>query len=97
MEAYLYALLPHCKNILLVAPPPMKRGAWVATDALVEESIQLAAEYKRIAEKLNIPFVDTWNIALCFDGVHFTESGHHAFASYLVEYSICNCSYTGVR
>lgn len=83
MEAFLNSFLPCCKNILLVAPPPMKRGAWVPTDALVEESIQLVEEYKLIARKLNIPFVDTrdWKIDLCFDGVHFTEDGHHAFAS----------------
>lgn len=57
----------------------MKRGAWVKTDALVAESVQLAEEYKLLTDKLSISFVDTrdWNIALCFDGVHFTESGHN--------------------
>lgn len=87
MVAFLNALLPHCKNILLVAPPPMKRSAWVETDALVAESVQLAEEYKLPADKLSISFVDTrdWNIALCFDGVHFTESGHNVFASTLIK------------
>ena len=85
MEAFLNQLLPHCKQILLVAPPPMKRGAWIPTDELVVESVRLAEEYKRLAEKLNIPFVDTreWNVELTFDGVHFTETGHHAFAEKL--------------
>ena len=85
MEAFLTPLLPHCKQILLVAPLPMKRGAWVPTDELVAESVQLAEEYKFLAEKLNIPFVDThhWNIELTFDGVHFTEEGHHTFAENL--------------
>ena len=85
MEGFLNQLLPHCKNILLAAPPPMKRGAWVPTDELVTESIQLAEEYKFLAETLNIPFVDTrhWNIELTFDGVHFTELGHHTFAENL--------------
>ena len=85
MVAFLNQLLPHCKQILLVAPPPMKRGAWVPTDVLVAESIHLAEEYKLLAEKLNISFVDTrhWNIELAFDGVHFTETGHHAFAEKL--------------
>ena len=88
MEVFLMALLPHCKQILLVAPPPMKRGAWVPADALVAESVQLAEEYKFLAEKLNIPFVDTrkWNISLTFDGVHFTEEGHHTFAKHLAEH-----------
>ena len=85
METFLHPLLLHCKQILLTAPPPMKRGAWVPTDELVTESIHLAAEYQLLAEKLNIPFVDTrhWNIDLTFDGVHFTEEGHHTFAENL--------------
>ena len=85
MEAFLTPLLPHCEQILLICPPPMKRGAWVPTDELVTESIQLAEEYKFLAEKLNIPFVDTreWNMELTFDGVHFTEDGHHVFAENL--------------
>ena len=85
METFLNSLLPHCKQFLLVAPPPMKCGAWVPTDKLVIESIRLAEEYKLLAEKMNIPFVDThlWNIELTFDGVHFTEEGHHTFAEKL--------------
>ena len=88
MEAFLTSLLPHCKEILLVCPPPMKRGAWAASDELVTESIRLAEEYRLLAEKMNIPFVDTreWNIDLAFDGVHFTEEGHHVFANHLTEY-----------
>ena len=87
MEAFLNPLLPYCNQILLVAPPPMRRGAWVSTEDLVNESVQLAEEYKLLAEKLNIPFVDThhWNIELTFDGVHFTEAGHHTFAENLVK------------
>ena len=85
MEAFLNQLLPHCKIILLVSPPPIKRGTWVPSDELVTESIRLAKEYKLLAVKLNIPFVDTlhWNIELAFDGVHFTEAGHHTFAENL--------------
>ena len=88
MEAFLNQLLPHCKNILLVTPPPMKRGAWVPTDKLVAESVHLAEEYKLLAKNLNIHFVDTrdWDIELTFDGVHFTENGHHTFANCLIEY-----------
>ena len=85
LEVFMNQMLLHCKQILLVAPPPMKRGAWVPTDELVDESVQLAEEYKLLAERLNIPFVDTrhWNIELAFDGVHFTEVGHHTFAEKL--------------
>ena len=85
METFLTPLLPHCKQILLICPPPMKRGAWVPTEELVSESNNLAEEYQLRAEKLNISFVDTrhWNIELTFDGVHFTEAGHYAFAEKL--------------
>lgn len=88
MEAFLSPLLPHCKAIVLAAPPPMKRGAWVPTDALVTESLQLVEEYQQLAQKLEIPFVDTrnWHIQLAFDGIHFTEEGHHAFAGRLLDY-----------
>lgn len=84
MEAFMTSILPYCNNTLLVAPP-MKRGAWVPTDALAAESIQLAEEYQVLAKRMNIPFADTrgWNIELTFDGVHFTENGHHTFAENL--------------
>lgn len=83
MDAFLNQLLPHFERILLISPPPMKRGVWVSTDALVAESIQLGQEYQALAQKRNIPFADTrdWNIELAFDGVHFTEAGHHCFAA----------------
>ena len=88
MEAFLIRLLPLKKHILLVAPPPMKRGAWVPADDLVSESAGLADEYMLVAKNLDIPFVDTrdWNVELTYDGVHFTEAGHHAFANRLAEY-----------
>lgn len=88
MEAFLCSAIPYCKQLLLVVPPPMKRGAWVTLDEVVTESIHLAEEYSLVADKLHIPFVDTrhWNIELAFDGVHFTEAGHHTFADYLSKY-----------
>ena len=87
MEAFLTIQRPQCSELLLVAPPPMKRGAWVPADALVVESIRLGEEYGLLARRLDIPFVDTrdWKIDLAFDGVHFTEDGHHAFAENLLK------------
>ena len=65
----------------------MKRGAWVPTDDLVWASLQLGEEYRLLAEKLNVTFIDArnWNIELAFDGVHFTENGHRIFAERLRE------------
>ena len=87
MEAFLSQALPYYPKICLVSPPPTTRGAWVTEDQTVAESIALSEEYRQIASKLNILFVDTccWNIELAFDGVHFTEAGHHAFARQLRE------------
>jgi lysophospholipase L1-like esterase len=88
MEAFLQRILPDCKKILLISPPPMTRGAWVLTDELVAESITLADAYRSLAETLSISFVDTrpWSIELAFDGVHFTEAGHRAFAAHLTKH-----------
>ncbi len=88
MAQFLNQLGPCGARILLVAPPPMKRGAWVSTDALVEESMRLCGEYRCLAQQLHIPFVDTseWEIPLAFDGVHFTEEGNQIFAAELMNH-----------
>ena len=68
--------------ILLISPPPMKRGAWVPDDGLMEESKNLSRQYEALAEQRGIRFADAgkWNITLAYDGVHFTEEGHVRFA-----------------
>lgn len=86
MGAFLSALLelmpPSCK-LLLTAPPPMKLGTWADnSEALLEESHRLAGCYETLARKLGIFFADAgaWNVDISFDGVHFSEQGHRAFA-----------------
>ena len=87
MEAFLDGVIPRCKKVLLVSPPPMVRGAWVDTAALVENSEILAEKYEKIAKERGILFADTrnWQIPMAFDGVHFTENGHGIFAEKLLE------------
>ena len=87
MEAFVRELLAGGCAVVLVCPPPMKRGEWVPTQMLVEESRRLGAEYESLARKLEIPFVDTrrWDLELAFDGVHLTEEGHRKFAEKLRE------------
>lgn len=82
MEAFLKNLLPKCKSILLIAPPPMKPGAWVPSEELVTASAELAQAYRSLARELEIAFADAgkWNVELTFDGVHFSEAGHRTFA-----------------
>ena len=69
--------------LLLIAPPPMEPGAWVESEELIERSKTLAALYRQLAERLDIPFADAggWGVELCFDGVHFSPAGHAAFAA----------------
>ena len=87
MEAFLRALLgAETARVLLVAPPPFQYGDWVTGDSQIAESKTLGAVYRALAEELCIPFADAgaWDIALCFDGVHFTPEGHAAFAEGLL-------------
>ena len=88
MEAFLRYLQPKCGQLLLIAPPPMKRGAWVTEENLITESVKPAEAYQVLSQKLGIAFVNAgqWNVELTFDGVHFTEAGHRAFAEGLYAY-----------
>ena len=88
MEAFLRYIQPKCREILLIAPPPMKRGEWVTEESLIAESMKLAEAYQALSQRLGIAFVNAgqWNVELTFDGVHFTEAGHRAFAEGLYSY-----------
>ena len=74
-------------KILLIAPPPVKRGAWVPNQQLIDDSRTFAQLCQTLAEHLGIRFADAgkWDIPLAYDGVHFTEQGHRAFAAGLLE------------
>lgn len=82
METFLKTILDNWKSVLLIAPPPMKPGAWVQSESQIRESGRLCQLYRDQADKLGIDFADAgdWNVELSFDGVHFTEAGHEAFA-----------------
>jgi lysophospholipase L1-like esterase len=78
--------VPHSKEkIILIAPPPMKWGAWVTEERLLTESTKLGPEYAELENRLGVRFLDTgdWGITLAFDGVHFDEAGHQRFAKSL--------------
>lgn len=82
MKAFLQSLPLKPEHILLIAPPPMTLGEWVPDETLVEASRTLARAYKTLAAELGIRFADgsAWGVELAYDGVHFTEAGHRAFA-----------------
>lgn len=64
-------------TILLLSPPQISLP--------VVSAEPLSVLYKQIADRLEIDFLDSfrWNTPLAFDGVHFSEAGHHAFAANL--------------
>ncbi len=68
--------------VLLIAPPPMRRGEWVTEDWLLSGSRALAGAYAALAGRLGVCFADAgqWGVELLFDGVHFSPAGHRAFA-----------------
>ena len=49
---------------------------------------ELIHAYHDLSQRLEIRFVsaDDWNIPLAFDGVHFTQEGHRAFAEGIANY-----------
>lgn len=88
MEAFLEQITLERSKILLIGPPPMERGEWVPDQKLIDASKELNREYKALCKRLGVRFADAgeWNIPLTFDGVHFTEEGHRAFAEGLTHY-----------
>lgn len=87
LERFLSALSLPRDKILLIAPPPMCRGEWVPSQQLIDGSHTFARCCRSLAERLNVRFADAggWDIPMAYDGVHFTERGHRAFAAGLLE------------
>jgi len=85
MESFLQKLPLKRKQIILVAPPAMKEGAWVTDLLLVGQSMELGKAYCELSKKLEIQYVDAteWETELTFDGVHLSEAGHRRFAEEL--------------
>lgn len=83
MEAFLTRVALEKEKIWVIAPPPVRSGTWVTEESTVSASRQLAGCYQKLARRLGVCFADAgrWHIALAFDGVHFTEAGHKAFAA----------------
>ena len=87
LERFLSGLSLNQSKILLIAPPPVALGAWVPSQQLIDDSRTFARLCQTLAERLGIRFADAgkWDIPLAYDGVHFTEQGHRAFAAGLLE------------
>lgn len=80
MARFLGSLDPD--KVFLLAPPPMKPGAWVPDQRLIDNSRALARCCRVLANQLGVRFADTgqWDVPLAYDGVHLTEDGHGILA-----------------
>ena len=87
LERFLAGISLDRSKILVIAPPPVKRGTWVPGQQLIADSHTFAQLCQTLAERLGIRFADAgkWDITLAYDGVHFTEQGHRTFAAGLLE------------
>lgn len=87
LERFLSGISLNQKKILLIAPPPVALGAWVPDQQLIDDSHAFAQLCQALAERMGVRFVDAgkWDIPLAYDGIHFTEQGHRAFAAGLLE------------
>ena len=87
LERFLSGVSLDRSKILLIAPLPVTLGAWVPSPQLIEDSHAFAQLCQTLAERLGIRFADAgkWDVSLAYDGVHFTEQGHKAFAASLLE------------
>ncbi len=86
LEGFLSAVPLDRGKILLIAPPPMALGEWVPSRQLIDNSRRFARLCQAAAGQLGVRFADAgeWDIPLAYDGVHFTEQGHRAFAAGLL-------------
>lgn len=87
LERFLSSLSVDRNKVLLIAPPPVTLGTWVPSQRLIDDSHTFSRLCQTLAEHLRIRFADAgkWDIYLAYDGVHFTEQGHRAFAAGLLE------------
>ena len=87
LERFLSVVSLDRNKVLLIAPPPMTLGEWVTSQQFIDDSHTFAKCCQTLAEHLGIRFADAgkWDIPLAYDGVHFTEQGHKAFATGLLE------------
>lgn len=86
LEHFLSGLPLDRHQILLIAPPPMRLGEWVPNQQLIDASRAFAQSCQTLTRRLGVRFADAgrWNISMAYDGVHFTEQGHRAFAAGLL-------------
>ena len=72
-------------RLLLIGPPPMKLGAWVPEQRLIDGSRELLKCFGTLAAELGI-LHGAWDVPVAFDGVHLTQEGHRILGARLSEF-----------
>lgn len=87
MSRFLEKIPCKLNKAILIAPPALALGAWVSDPEQIMQSKLLGQEYAALSRILGVRFVDavSWEIPLCYDGVHFTEEGHRRFAEIIAD------------
>ena len=87
LERFLSSTPLDRSKILLIAPPPVILGEWVPSQHLIDASNAFARCCQALAGQMGVRFADAgkWGVSLAYDGVHFTEQGHRAFAAGLLD------------
>lgn len=87
LERFLATVPLDRSKILLISSPPMVVGEWVPNAQLIDDSRTFAWLCQTLSKQMGIRFADAgrWDIPQAYDGVHFTEQGHKAFAAGLLE------------
>lgn len=87
LKHFLCGIMLERSKILLIAPPPLALGEWVSSPRLIDDAHAFAQCCRVLAEQMHLRFADAglWHIPLAYDGVHFTEQGHKAFAAGLLD------------
>ena len=87
LERFLTSISLDQSKILLIAPPPVTLGTWVPSQQLIDGSRAFAQLCWALAKRMGIRLTNAgkWDIPLAYDGVHFPEQGHKAFAAGLLE------------
>ena len=75
--------IPKGIKLMIIAPHPVIKGVWVEDEHIIEESWQLADEYRALAKERSILFEDGVDLPISHDGVHLSEEGHHVLAGML--------------
>ena len=85
MEHFLNEIRMDRSGVVLIAPTPMKLGAWVLKQRLIDGSRELWKHYGTLKQRMGV-HCGAWEVPVAFDGVHLTQEGHRAFAERLSQY-----------